>query len=40
MNNTFHAPSAPFFPTVIYFPLSETVFPDESLKLRSYVPPV
>jgi hypothetical protein len=35
-NNTFHDPSACFFHTVKYFPLSETGFPDASLKVHTY----
>src|ERR1019366_6793922 len=37
-NNTFQAPSRCFFHTIRYFPLSEIVLPDASLKLISYLP--
>lgn len=36
--STFHVPSASFFHTVRYFPLSEIVFPEASFILKSYVP--
>jgi hypothetical protein len=37
-SRTFHVPSACFFHTVTYFPLSEIIFPDASFMLKSYVP--
>lgn len=37
-NKTFHVPSACFFHTIRYLPLSDTVFPDASRKLILYVP--